>query len=804
METKLKTIYRVLGWITGAVVCFALLIGLWIASGGYADPPPRYWYPFINSLFSDYYTTGPFAMTSNTREENPVWESLPAFNLQQARLAYAMTRGESRAAVAWLFPAQEWPDTPAIGGGLQPNAGESEISRALSYSSFGYDRVSRRNLLAATVSDGQLTVGVQRYQVLLVSDLHASDPELLQRIIRVARAGVPVLWLGSLPSRSTGWAEHEARDRAVAELNTELEGLVRSIDSGAAILEGLQALGITAPLSGVDGPTLDLRVLHRILQGADLFLLFNEGDQPVRQRVSFNGDVSGVAVLDPASADWRTIANASSIELEVPARRIRLLLVDRSGQGSGDLNQAGWDTPARHFHPYIRWWWPGNAVDAVQLEAELKSMQKAGFGGVEIQTLTIGLTHQHLEDNEQRIYQVGSPGWLENVRHVMAKAGELDLAVDLTLGSGWSSGGPFIRDYPEQQLLLATSDLSGPHDGEVSLPQPGAPFYSRPSNWIIANTIGRFDTDLQLRAAVIARIDKSTKPPTLSALRTLAPDPRGDRVDLQLDAGAYRLFALYQNDTAHNVAASAYENGRVSSPVVDHLDRRGAQEYIAQLGDPWLRGLYPLKPRAFFIDSFELIGELPWSSVFAAAFRAQHGYDLRPYLPLMFREHGESKYLNVILPPGAAYRGEQDKAERVREDYELTRQALFISEFVQPLRQWIHSQGIDLRLQAHGGFGDYLDVYQLADIPEAEGLFAGGSFEFLKLAASAGHIAGRSTISSESFITMDRNYNGLTLEDYYLLMGNAFAAGITRTICHGYAYHYEPGSRKMPNGGTLN
>ena len=32
--------------------------------------------------------------------------------------------------------------------------------------------------------------------------------------------------------------------------------------------------------------------------------------------------------------------------------------------------------------------------------------------------------------------------------------------------------------------------------------------------------------------------------------------------------------------------------------------------------------------------------------------------------------------------------------------------------------------------------------------------------------------------------------NAIAFEDYHLLAGNAFAAGINRTICHGYAYHY--------------
>ena len=32
-------------------------------------------------------------------------------------------------------------------------------------------------------------------------------------------------------------------------------------------------------------------------------------------------------------------------------------------------------------------------------------------------------------------------------------AKDLDINIDLTLGSGWSSGGPFIKDFPEKQLI---------------------------------------------------------------------------------------------------------------------------------------------------------------------------------------------------------------------------------------------------------------------------------------------------------------------------------------------------------------
>jgi hypothetical protein len=255
--------------------------------------------------------------------------------------------------------------------------------------------------------------------------------------------------------------------------------------------------------------------------------------------------------------------------------------------------------------------------------------------------------------------------------------------------------------------------------------------------------------------------------------------------------GDWRLFAFYQNATRHNVLASAFPGAEIQNAshqvnVIDHLDEAGIQEYIDKLGKPWLEKLAPYKPQAFFEDSFELIGELPWSNRFHDAFLQQHGYDITPYLPLVFRRHGESKYLNMLLAPADAHASEN--GQRIREDYEATRETLFREQHVLPLKSWLEQENIAFRLQAHGGFGDYLDNYQLADIPESEALFANGNFEFLKLAASAGHVAGKPIVSSESFVAMAMDPQRFQIDDFYYFAGNAYAAGINRLMLHGYAY----------------
>ena len=792
------------------VIPVLLVLGLY-SVGGYVKTPSQWWYPFITSFLSDYYTTGPFAMTSNTREDNPIWLELPAFNKSLARLTYAMSRGQPQAEVAWLLADAQWPDEPALERGLAPNRGESTISRALVQAGLNYDRISRKDLIGATARDKVLLVGKASYKALLIDGLEVAEPDLLESVLTLARQGVPVIWQGSLPVRAPGWARWEAKDKAVQALAVELHKVIHRRANESDVVAEIAESGVIGVLQ-TEGPGgMELRINHRELDIGELILLFNETGQTISRTFRTTLPYRHIKLLDPETGYRETLdVSAGQFSIDVPAYRTRLLLLERqrpvlqewqavrqveAKYEHGQQGQAAWDwslwqNPPRSMHPYIRWWWPGNAVEKSELRAELLSIHAAGYGGVELQTLTIGLSSSHLVEHQDRIYKVGTDGYFENLKTVFELANELGIAVDLTLGSGWSSGGPFIDRFPEQQLLRSSIDVSGPAHIEIKLPQAHEPWYVMPTNWIIRNTVGEFDRDVRLHAVVAARLDDNSIPPTLSDPVDVSTLVAGDTLGWEVPEGDYRIYAFYQNNTAHNVAASAYAGGLAHSTVLDHLNSGGAAEYIQELGKPWLDSIKPYRPGAVFIDSFELVGELPWSRGFDHAFLEMHGYDLTPYLPLVFRKRGESKYVNVVLPVEPAYQSIEDMAERIREDYESTREKLFEENFLKRMKNWTKSEGVKLRVQAHGGYGDYLDSYKIADIPEAEGLFAGGTYEFLKLAASAGHVAGRRIISSESFISMTTDFNALAIDDYYLLAGNAYAAGINRTICHGYAYHY--------------
>ena len=269
--------------------------------------------------------------------------------------------------------------------------------------------------------------------------------------------------------------------------------------------------------------------------------------------------------------------------------------------------------------------------------------------------------------------------------------------------------------------------------------------------------------------------------------------PKGDLAHLRLST---------RSSTEHFVMGGAFPGREEDARVVDHLSQEGADAWLTGYADPVLDALENLPVREIFVDSFELMGELPFTSGFLAAFRAQAGYDLAPKLPLLFRKGGESKYGDMIdilgRNGGPLYLApEPENAERIREDYESVRRLLFEERFVGRLVRWAHRRGVALRLQAHGGYGDYLDTYARADVPESEALFGAGSFDFLKLAASAAHVADRRWASSESFITLRLFGTRLSEEEMQLLAGRAYSAGINRLALHGVPYPYTRADGKI-------
>jgi hypothetical protein len=427
-------------------------------------------------------------------------------------------------------------------------------------------------------------------------------------------------------------------------------------------------------------------------------------------------------------------------------------------------------------------------VDDETLRAELRQLAGLGYSAVEIQPFMAALTRADLRE-DSAIRTVGEPVFLERLRTAACAARELGLAWDLTLGSGWSTGGPDVGDDGARQLVAAEQTLIGPARHQGPLPEAEPPAWIDATNRILP-AIDGFDDETVLVSVLAAEVldEPEDAPVVLGELVDLAANVTGDALSWEVPVGTHRVFAIYENRTEHYPLGNAYAAPLEESRVIDHLDRRGADGFLERQLDAWVSAVDDCLPRAIFVDSFELVGELPWTTAFGAAFESELGYDVTPFLPFLFRQGGESEYVNIFGEPPARYQAMDDRGARAREDYETVRGKRFTEEMLEVVGAWTEARGIELRLQAHGGYADLLDAYALADVPESEGLYAGGSYDFLRLAASAAEVSGKRFASSETLVTVGSRE--LSADEVRLAFGRAFSAGINRLMLHGHPYPY--------------
>lgn len=98
-----------------------------------------------------------------------------------------------------------------------------------------------------------------------------------------------------------------------------------------------------------------------------------------------------------------------------------------------------WIEPTQTSKPWTRWWWLGSAVDEAGLTAQLDAFAAAGMGGVEICPI-YGVNG--FENLEKKFL---SPEWMKMLDFSVRHAQKNGLGFDMTTGTGWPFGAPWIN-----------------------------------------------------------------------------------------------------------------------------------------------------------------------------------------------------------------------------------------------------------------------------------------------------------------------------------------------------------------------
>ncbi len=391
-----------------------------------------------------------------------------------------------------------------------------------------------------------------------------------------------------------------------------------------------------------------------------------------------------------------------------------------------------WPALTRESRPWAYWWWPGSAVTEKELTRQLEYHRQAGMGGLHIVPI------YGVKGYEAQYIPYLSPRWMEMLAYTLREADRLGLGIDMTLGTGWPYGGPWV-DPPHAARHVFLEVLVPTREAELSIrcaTQPDAPCEAL----VAVSASGK-------RLDLLSKVDA------------------GGRLRWQPPAGDWKIYALYDGWTRQQVKRAAPGD---EGNVMDFFSRASLDAYLKPYAAAF-KDHPGVRPRAFYNDSYEVYGA-NWTPRLPEEFRKRRGYDLCEHLPAL------------------AGQGDPDTVARVKSDYRETVSDLLDDEFTRPWVAWCHAQGTVVRNQAHGSPGNLIDLYAAADIPETEGFGEKGADILLSnLASSAAHLYDRRLVSSETFTWLREHFRE-SPDDIRAALDTYFLSGINHVFYHGIPY----------------
>ncbi|WP_427892906.1 glycosyl hydrolase [Kribbella sp. GL6] len=380
--------------------------------------------------------------------------------------------------------------------------------------------------------------------------------------------------------------------------------------------------------------------------------------------------------------------------------------------------------PPPEGRPMMRWWWFGPSIERDEIDRELAVMAAAGLGGAEV---------AFVYPMGPVTAPFGSAEFLELVGHAARTARSLGLRFDVTLGSGWSYGGPHIG--PE----LAARRLHWDRR-EIGAAAYDVPIVSAwPGDEFVAAYVG--DGNAPSSYVEVPVSDGAVHVPA-------GGQPR------EVLIATSRVTGQQVKRTA--VGAEGH--------TLDHYSEAAALEHIRCVAEPLLKAAMPVG--SVFCDSLEVYGG-NWTPAIFSEFLERRGYDLRPRL-----------YELLVDTPGA---------RELRIDFGRTLSELYEDNFLKVFQRWAAGHGVPFRIQSYGEPPATMSSYRHADIFEGEG-WAWKGIPETRWASSAASIYGRSVVSAEVWTWVHSPSFRATPLD---LQGEAhehFLSGVNQLIGHGWPY----------------
>jgi len=413
-----------------------------------------------------------------------------------------------------------------------------------------------------------------------------------------------------------------------------------------------------------------------------------------------------------------------------------------AAQSNIDELQRRFKQPPDDARIMMRWWWFGPSVTKPQLEREMRLMKEGGIGGFEVQPVYPLALDDELAGIKN--FPFLSDQFIDALRFTSEKAREFGLRFDLTLGSGWPFGGPYVPLSDAAGKLRYENVKVSSNSRRVKVPDIG---------------IGE-----KLLAVFVARTqNNSIQQGTLRQVTEM----KDGAVWLPADiTGPYEVLFFVSSRTGMQVKRPAIGS---EGYVLNHLDRTATDNYLKNVGDRLMQA-FPNgsnRPYAIFCDSLEVYGQ-DWTPDLLEEFKKRRGYDLKPHLPALVIDAGPD-------------------TPKIRRDWGLTLTELLNERFLIPLHSWSKRNGTLLRIQNYGVPAATISSNAYNDLSEGEGS-QWKTLRASRWAASANHLYGRPVTSSETWTWLHSPVFRATPLDLKAEADRHFLQGINQLIGHGWPY----------------
>jgi hypothetical protein len=395
-------------------------------------------------------------------------------------------------------------------------------------------------------------------------------------------------------------------------------------------------------------------------------------------------------------------------------------------------------TPPDDARIMMRWWWFGPCAGEAEIARELEAMRDAGIGGVEL-AVVYPLGIDGMVQGFRNHAYLGLE-FLDRVGFASRTAKALGLRFDVTIGSGWSYGGPYIGEDLAAACLRVDRREIAPQHRSVARPVP----------W----------QGERLLAAFVGEGSRQEMPREWVRL-----DLAGDgALTLPSGTGPRVLLFYFSSHTGQVVKRAALG---AEGYVLDHLRRDAIELHLRENGDRIMDAVEPGSATAIFCDSLEVY-EANWSEGLFEAFEKRRGYDPMPLLPYLEVEAGE-------------------RSDKFRRDYYRTMTELYEENFMVPMREWAERHGVHFRIQSYGQPPAALASYRHAHLVEGEG-WGWRTLAETRWASSAAHLLDLPVTSAETWTWIHSPAFRATPLDMKGEAHEHFLLGINQLIGHGWPY----------------